>query len=148
MICKLFELQETTGMIKFKNCSPDTKICPDCGGSTCRYMEMIEEPLVENKKFDWILNRKVKIPEGSVLEKSHLGCVLALQLMHPIQDDIWVILMKPRKGGQFDRYVVICGNKESICDYIKKANQVLRDRFNYEGRDLTKDDFSFGGKIL
>lgn len=71
-----------------------------------------------------------------------------LHIIHSANDDLIIarVIKFDKKQDKYSvRYIIFKKNREQSCSSLKELNTCLKNSFEYDGRQLTKDDFNIEG---
>lgn len=132
MICRLLEFT-MDNRISLKNKACD--ICEKQNTGKCKFCNDCEVNLTHDK-FSWTICRKIKFNDCVVnFKEPYTNMESALKLIHPVFDDIWIILKK-------NNFILVdCVGTHKLHPTIDCANEYLGKACHYIGRKLTLGDF-------
>jgi hypothetical protein len=139
MICRLFIFSEECNLNL--NLEPSKKDCSFCqSADSCVNCEELSEKLTSDK-YSWIVSRKFSLPEEYHEKCRLVGFQSAIRLVHPSSSAVWLIQLK--NDNEYS-YAVIVGKSKTGAKTISQLNFDLKKTHDYDGRDITVEDFQHG----
>ena len=143
MICRLYELYNDTGI----DVGHDTDCTPKCADyiedtNACRLCSEKEVRLCKKLKFGWTKVRTIQFTGVEIVEDEDTAYQI-LKLIHPAKNNIWIIkwLSKNKDGDISEKYTLHSTNKEFELKDLFELNIFLKNRADYDGRNIAEKDF-------
>jgi len=143
MFCILYELFQSTNLKlhEFEDCS---KECEHFSEDCCNILDITNIKLTD-QKYSWIIDKKINFSIQISNKNKSIFYDKIIRIIHPMFSDIWIFkALKEDKETVF--YFSYIGNSKTNFNSIEELNQALKEKCQYDGRNIVEEDFIKGDK--